>query len=161
MFIFWKWDLDVLHFFYFIDSCNRFCLLVKVVFDGVPVLLVNLNVCLLHSAAAAATCRPSNQHNSQSSRIAHFTNLKLNIYLAGYMMYRFCTGQYSWKHDDVLTLTRRCKFKLNCIILLIYDYHFVFYSYMLYSFKVIIVAIIMLMSKHLSESCEYRIWTKV
>lgn len=51
-------------FFYIIDSCNRFCLLVRVVFDGVPVLLVNLYVCLLHSAAAAAACRPSNQHNS-------------------------------------------------------------------------------------------------
>ena len=82
-------------FFYIVDSCNRFCLLEKVVFDGVPVLLVNLYVCLLYSAAAAAACRPSNQRNSQSSRIAHFTNLKLNICLAGYMMYLFFTGQYS------------------------------------------------------------------
>jgi hypothetical protein len=76
-------------------SCTRFCLLVKVVFEGVPVLLVSFYVCLLHSAAAAAACRPSNKHNSQSSRITHFTNLKLNIYLAGYMMYWLCTGQYS------------------------------------------------------------------
>jgi len=47
-------------FFYIIDSCNGFCLLVTVVFDGVPALLVNPYICLLHFAAAAAACRPRN-----------------------------------------------------------------------------------------------------
>jgi len=121
VFIFWKWDLDAL-LFYIIDSCNGFCLLVKVVFDGVPVLLVNRYVYLLHSAAAAAACRPRNKLNSQSSSITNFTNLKLNIYQSGYMMYWYCTGQYIWKHMMTYwRLQEDVSLKLNFIIFLIYD----------------------------------------
>jgi hypothetical protein len=65
---------------------------------------------------------------TQSSRIAHFTNLKLNTYLPGrihYILVLYWTVQLK-THDDVLTLTVRCKFKLKFIIFLIYGYHFVF-----------------------------------